>query len=128
QVLVVANGSFLLNFPLVNRARRTLAMRVVDWAGPTPRRVVFVESRLPTDLSQLKPPSATALLWIEPFGLIFAHLGVLALVACLAAASQLGRPKPDPPSGTDRPAAHAEALGDLLAKARDAAAAQAALE
>jgi hypothetical protein len=44
-VLVVANGSFLLNEPLVHRARRPLALRVARWAGETPRRVVFVEGR-----------------------------------------------------------------------------------
>ncbi len=35
-----------------------------------------------------------------------------------ARAPRLGRPRPDPPSGADRPAAHAEALGALLAASR----------
>ena len=34
------------------------------------------------------------------------------------AGAALGRPRPDPASGADRPAAHAEALGALLARGR----------
>ena len=42
RVLAIANGSFLLNLPLVNHARRPLAERVVEWIGDDPRRVAFV--------------------------------------------------------------------------------------
>jgi hypothetical protein len=128
-VLVVANGSFLLNEPLVNRARRPLALRVVRWAGPAPRRVVFVESRRPTaGPGRPRMPSPFAMLWVEPIGWIAAHFGAFGLLAALAAAARLGRPRPEPPAGADRPAAHAEALGDLWARTRDADAARDALE
>ena len=36
RVLAIANGSFLLNLPLVNHARRPLAERVVEWIGDDP--------------------------------------------------------------------------------------------
>ena len=36
RVLVIANGSFLLNEAVVNPARRPLAERVVEWAGERP--------------------------------------------------------------------------------------------
>jgi hypothetical protein len=128
QVLVVANGSFLLNEPLVHRARRPLAGRVVRWAGASPRRVAFVESRSPAGGSRSRPPSLFAILWVEPFGWIAAHLGAFGLLASLAAAARLGRPRPEPPAGADRPVAHAEALGDLLARTRDLQAARALLD
>ncbi|MBX6315493.1 MAG: hypothetical protein IRY99_21660 [Isosphaeraceae bacterium] len=128
RVLVLANGSFLLNEPLLHRARRPLALRVVRWIGPAPRQIVFVESRSPTEAQAEEMPSPFALLGIDPFGWIAAHLGVFALLACLAASVRLGRPRPAPAPGSDRPAAHAEAIGDLLARTRDAAAARALLD
>ena len=45
------------------------------------------------------------------------QVGLAALLAALARAPRLGRPRPDPPSGADRPAEHAVALGALLARA-----------
>ena len=44
QVLVVANGSFLLNAMLVNHEHRKLAGKLVDAIGPSGRDVVFLES------------------------------------------------------------------------------------
>lgn len=45
NLVLVANGSFLLNMPLVNPEHRKLAARLIDMAGPSKRRVVFLESR-----------------------------------------------------------------------------------
>jgi hypothetical protein len=56
------------------------------------------------------------------------HLGLFGLLACLAHAPRLGRPQPAPPSDADRPAAHAEAVGDLLARSHDIGAARNLLE
>ncbi len=44
QLLVVANGSFLLNAMLVNHEHRKLAGKLVDAIGPGGRDVVFLES------------------------------------------------------------------------------------
>jgi hypothetical protein len=44
------------------------------------------------------------------------QLGVAGLVAALARAPRLGRPRPDPGSDADRPATHARAIGSLLAR------------
>jgi hypothetical protein len=49
---------------------------------------------------------------------VLIQVGAAALLAALARAPRLGRPRPDPPSGADRPAEHALALGTLLARAR----------
>jgi hypothetical protein len=126
-VLVVANGSLLLNAPLVNAARRPLALRVVDWAGEGPLRVAFVEGN--SLLGEGPGPlSVFALLKVPPFGWVAAQLFALGLAACLARAPRLGRPTPEPPSGEDRPSAHPEALGALLARTRQADAAHALLD
>ena len=46
------------------------------------------------------------------------QMALAGVFAALARAPRLGRPRPDPASGADRPAAHAEALGALLARGR----------
>jgi hypothetical protein len=45
QLLVVSNGSFLLNATLVNHEHRKLAGELIDAIGPGNRDVVFLESR-----------------------------------------------------------------------------------
>lgn len=140
RVLVLANGSFLLNAGLAaNPARRPLADRVVDWAGFSgdenegeagvlvPKHVAFVEG-FHVATEPVKQPSVFDLLSVEPFGKVAAQLLALGLVACLARAPRLGRARPDDPSGADRPAAHPEALGALLARTGQAAVARFLLE
>ncbi len=131
--LIVANGSFLLNGGLLNPARRPLAVRVVDWVGKGPRNVVFIEGARPWEASgggeEEERPSGFSLLWKWPeMRWVMGHLLFFGLVAALAGAVRLGRPRPAPPSGADRPVAHAEAMGDLLARTRDRKAAMAILE
>jgi hypothetical protein len=127
-VLVIANASFLLNAPMVKPARRQLTRRVVNWIGQTPgHKVAFVEggSVLGSSASAM---SVWGLLKVPPFGWIAAQFFVLGLAACLARAPRLGRARPDPPTEEDRPAAHAEALGDLLAKTQQDQTARSILE
>ncbi|AGA30507.1 DUF4350 domain-containing protein [Singulisphaera acidiphila] len=127
RVLVAANGSFLLNGALLNPARRPLAMRAVQWVGDEPLNVAFVEGRYLLNDAPAAP-SVFALLKIWPFGWVVAQLMILGLVACLARAPRLGRPRPEPPSGEDRPVAHPEAIGALLARIGQAGDARALLE
>jgi hypothetical protein len=121
RVLVVANGSFLLNEPLTNPARLPLARRVVLWPGTDPRKVAFVEGRFV--LGQVEQPP-----WPPPSDWVLGQLLVLGLAACLARAVRLGRPHAEPSTGEDRPAAHPEALGALLARSGRADEARALLE
>jgi hypothetical protein len=121
RVLVVANGSFLLNEPLTNPARHPLARRVVLWPGTDPRNVAFVEGRsVLGEVEQLG--------WPPPSGWVLGQLLVLGLAACLARAVRLGRRRAEPSSGEDRPAAHPEALGALLARSGQVSEARALLE
>jgi hypothetical protein len=127
QVLVVASGAFLVNAALANPARRVLALDVVEWPGGGARKLAFVEG--PSVVGEpAGPRSPLELLAEPPFGWVAAQMFVLGLAACLARAPILGRPRPEPPSGIDRPAAHAEALGVLLARTAQPAAARVPLE
>ena len=126
RTLYVANGSFLLNGALLNPARRPLARRAADCAGAEPRRVAFVEGSLLR--GQPAGGSIFDLLKVPPFGWVMAQIFALGLAAALARAPRLGRAKPEPPSGEDRPVAHPEALGALLARTGQAADARAILE
>ena len=128
RVLAIANGSFLLNLPLVNPARRPLAERVVEWIGEQPRRVAFVEGPLLLGESADPPTLIDLILRIKTFRWVALHLGLFGLLACLARAPRLGRPSPEAPSDADRPAAHAEAVGGLLERSRGAAVARELLE
>lgn len=115
-VLVVANGSFLLNAAMVPPARRPLASRAADWAGDEPRNVAFVEGSFLLGDETPMPTPWDVIRQIPELGMVAGHFMALALVAALSRAVILGRPRPAPDSGADRPRAHAEALGDLMAR------------
>jgi hypothetical protein len=124
NVLVLASGAFLLNLPLAIPARRPLAERIARWIGEQPRRIAFVSGSAPLGESH-GPEGLLEWLAKDPTSLwVFLQLGLFALIACLARAPILGRPRPDPPSDVDRLAAHAEAIGTLLARGKNADAAR----
>jgi hypothetical protein len=106
----------LLNEGIVNPARRPLAEHVLDWVNGGSEHVAMVDG--PSVLGEgAGMPSLWDLLWrIPPLRWVAIQVGLAALLAALARAPRLGRPRPDPPSGADRPAEHAVALGALLAK------------
>ena len=118
RILAIANGSFLLNEPLAQPSRRPLANKTLDWLGSGKKTVAFIEGGRVLS-KQAESPSPYRLLFVNPIGWVSAHIIALLLIACLSRAAILGRPRPDPPSGVDRPSAHPAALGVLLAKARD---------
>lgn len=129
RVLIVANGSFLVNAALLNKARRPLADRVVLWAGDDePARVAFVEGRFVAGEPVGMPSIWSMLQRLWEFRAIAFQMLLLGLAVCLARAARLGRPRPEPSAGGDRPVAHPEALGALLARTRQAGDARAILE
>ena len=124
SVLVVANGSFLLNAALLNPARRPLATRVVDWIGAGSSHVALVEGAYVLDEPGAGSSSTFHLLTVEPFGWIAAHLAVFGGLLGLAIATTLGRPRPEPLGEIERPSAHPVALGAILARTRQEAVAR----
>jgi hypothetical protein len=120
HVLVIANGSFLLNEAVVNPARRPLAELVIQWSAREAKQVAVVEGAFVLGGEAATPTIWDLLLRIPSLRWVAIHVGLAALLASLARAPRLGRPRPDPPSGADRPAEHALALGALLARAKAA--------
>lgn len=131
QIIVVANGSFLLNYALVNHEHRKLAAKLVEECG-SDRKVVFIESG-PEGPPILKKeptggfPTALALLKVWPLNAILLHLSVLGIVLCLARSPIFGRPRELPADSPADFGKHVAALGQLLARTKDRNYAQARL-
>ncbi len=119
QVLLVANGSFLLNLPLVNHERRKLAEKLIDAAGE-PAEVVFLESG--PGGPPIDPPYTDNSLWTLfrgwPLGAILLQLAAVGVIFCFARWPVFGRPKQPPPESTADFAKHVAAVGKLLARTK----------
>jgi len=126
RVIVVANGSFLLNLPLVNHEHRKLAGQLIDEVGPPDRTVVFLESGpggpfvFETDPDS-GPPSALAIFHIWPANWILLHLAVVGVILCFSRFPIFGRPRDPEPEGTSDFGRHVQALGKLLQRSGDTA-------
>ncbi len=120
QILVVANGSFLLNMPLVNHEHRKLAGRLVEACRPG-KKVAFLETSAggPTvsDTGEQAPPADA----MRRRVVLAAHWFVLGLVYCFAVFPIFGRPKPLSNESTSEFSQHVDALGELLEETRDVA-------
>jgi hypothetical protein len=124
QIIVIANGSWTLNYPLVNHENRKLAARLIETSSKVDDRVVFVESEAdgPPIRDKEKPagaPNALELLKVWPLNVILLHVAMLGVVLCLARAPIFGRPRDliaDSPADFGK---HVAALGKLLAATKD---------
>ncbi|MFZ5831051.1 MAG: DUF4350 domain-containing protein [Planctomycetota bacterium] len=126
QLVVVANGSFLLNFPLVNHEHRKLAGRLIETIGPAPQHVVFLESGRGGPPIRDDDPSPEArsgldflLMW--PVVWAFIHFSVAGILFCCARWPIFGVARqlpPDPPSDFGK---HIDAVGELLERSGDEA-------
>jgi hypothetical protein len=123
QVIVIANGSWLLNYPLVNHEHRKLAARLVNECG-SPGKVAFLEStsggppvfdKEPT--SSASSPLAFMDVW--PLNAIILHLTILGIIFCLARSPIFGRPRELPVESAADFGKHVTALGELLARSKD---------
>ena len=97
KIIVVANGSFLLNLPLVNHEHRKIAARLVEECGE-PGNAAFLESG-PTGLAifDQEPENAYAtgaeVFTVWPLGLIVIHLVAAGILFCFIEFPIFGRPK-----------------------------------
>ncbi len=132
QLIVVANGSFLLNLPLVNHEHRKLAGKLVSAAGP-PGDVVFLESDeeapeiLPEDPAS-EMPTGMEIFAVWPLNFILLHLALLGIIFAFARAPIFGIPRRLPAPPLSDFARHVAALGDLLKKTHDRKYAQTQLQ
>lgn len=132
QVLVVTNGSFLLNMPLVNREHRKLADLLIRECGPA-GRVAFIES----DESGLETfhqepddtlPTGLEMFMIFPLNAIVLHLIAIGILYCFGALPIFGRPRRLPADTVSDFGAHISAVGELLQYSGDRNAARKTLE
>jgi hypothetical protein len=124
QAIVVANGSFLLNLPLVNHEHRKLAGRLIEQCGAEGQRVAFLESGPgPVAISDRDREMHHVLRAFTewPMNCILMHLTVLGIVYCFCHFPLFGRARglpPDPPSDF---AKHIDAVGGHLERTADLA-------
>ena len=129
QILVVVNGSFLLNVSLVNLEHRKLAARLIDevnFEGQSPqdRHAVFLETddavrEIYEDDPEFSMPVGFEAFRAWPLGFILLHLLSLGIIYCFASFPIFGRPRPTGPVALSDFGKHIAALGKLLERTED---------
>jgi hypothetical protein len=132
QIIVISNGSFVLNYPLVNHEHRKLAEKLIAECGKGNKKVVFIESvaKGPPILDKEPTgsmPSPLELLKVWPLNAILLHVAVLGIIICLSRSLIFGRPRDLPGDSPSDFGKHVAALGKLLARTKDRNYAQARL-
>jgi Domain of unknown function (DUF4350) len=124
EIFVVANGSLVLNYPLVNHEHRKLAAKLVEESSAEGDKIAFIESQ-PGGPPILKKeptggfPTVLELLKVWPLNAILLHLTFLGIVLCLARWPIFGRPRELPADSPTDFGKHVAALGKLLARTKD---------
>lgn len=119
RLILVANGSLLLNLPMIEPAYRGLARRLINECAAG--RVVFLTS------GQTDPPIATGagthhllrVFTTAPLRCILMHLSALGILYCLSVFPCFGQPRSLQPTDASDFGRHVAALGRLLARTRD---------
>jgi len=117
RIVVVANGSFLLNLPLVNHQHRLLAGQLIECCRPF-EKIAFLESEQggPLVLGPLGGADEDAL---RMRVLLAAHWVLLGAAFCLFAFPIFGRPKSLEGNATGNFGQHVDALASLLERTGD---------
>jgi len=129
QIVVVNNGSFLLNLPLVEHEHRKLAAKLIAACGPPPKKVLFLESGTAgVTVYEEEPgtsyPTGFEAFTVWPLNAILLHFVVLGLTVLACRWTVFGRPRQLPRPPVSDFGHHVEALGELLARTQDHAYAQ----
>ncbi|MDX1962984.1 MAG: hypothetical protein SFX18_07515 [Pirellulales bacterium] len=120
--LCVNNGSFLLNYPLINPQHRQLALQLINQVGSA-RRVDFLESdwngpRIRDTNTIDQRPNGWEFFTIQPLGMILGHLAWIGIMFCFIRWPIFGRPRPLPRVSAFDFGLHLQALANLLARTR----------
>jgi len=126
NLIVVANGSFLLNLPLVNHEHRKLAGKLIGEIGPPGKTVVFLESSadgppIRDDDEHSAGMTGLEILNIWPTNWILLQLAVVGVIFCFARWPIFGRPKTCEVADSSDFGRHVDAMGELLERSRDRA-------
>ncbi len=117
RIIVVANGAFLLNYPLTNPEHRVLAQMLID-EMPFWGDVVFLESGAEVTIRENDYEMHNQWAWIgnPPLRYIVPHLLLWGVIFSFVIFPIFGRPRRLPRKPTTRFRDHVEALGKLLKK------------
>ncbi len=121
QLILVANGSVLMNEAITNRGNRQIAERLIDQCSPK-GRIGFLSNNGDTKIhlpSDAQDPKGFEWLRVWPLSLIAIQGLFVGSIALLAMLPIFGRPQRLPSPSTTDFGKHIEALGDLLAQTRD---------
>jgi len=120
QLLLVANGSFLLNLPLVNHEHRKLAGVLIASTGEKGKVVLLSSGK---GGPPINPPPTDNSLWrvfgAWPLNVVLLHFAVLGVIFCFARWPIFGRPRTPPGKSLSDFGKHVEAVGRLLRRAGD---------
>jgi hypothetical protein len=124
--IVVANGSFLLNLPLVNHEHRKLAAKLIAEVGAPGKTVVFLESDHDGPTIRDDDPTAAAATGMEIFNVwptnwILLQLAIVGVIFCFSRWPIFGRPKACEPADRSDFRRHVDALAELLERSQDRA-------
>ena len=123
RLILIENGSWLLNARLVNHEHRKLAGRLVDSIGSDPRMVVFLQSEpggptiADSDPSS-QPPMGLQMFRVWPIGAVLTQLAALGIVYALMKWPIFGTPNRLSRSSNTDFGSHVSALGRLLSYGR----------
>ncbi len=119
EVVIVTNGSLLLNLPLVNHENRRLVQNLIDYLDPG--RVAIFSSGGQT-ISE-SADSDEKLFWkwmsVPPFNWIIPHLIFFGILYCFCYFPIFGRPRQLPPANVSEFKTHIEAVGQMLEQTKD---------
>lgn len=126
QILVVAGGSLLNNFGLLQGASQRLALQLIERSrrengtGRPPTVGFLYSDERGVIVSSLDPdnmgPSGMEMLTVWPLNLVTLHAAMLGLVVCLMLLPIFGRPRRLPSRDTADFAAHVNAVAALMAR------------
>ena len=128
QLIVVANGSFLVNLQLVNKEHRKLAGKLIEQAGDK-GRVVFIEaddSRIRNSRGGGRQETAGMLdvFGVWPLSVILLQWIVVLALFCFARWPIFGPPRDPPPRPASDFSQHIDALAETWELTRDSSYAQ----
>ncbi|WP_425614545.1 DUF4350 domain-containing protein [Anatilimnocola sp. NA78] len=127
QIIIVNNGSMLLNYPLINREHRKLAGRLIAECDPA-GDVAFIESGEGGPAVEHRQIAKASSEWPFPMNSIVFHMVMLAIVYCLAKSAIFGRARKLPADSPSDFGKHITALGKLMQRTKDQSYAYARLQ
>lgn len=120
QLLLVANGSFLLNLPLVNHEHRKLAGTLIASTAEEGKVVLLSSGK---GGPPIDPPPTDNSLWrvfgAWPLNVVLLHFAVLGVIFCFARWPIFGRPRTPLGNSLSDFGKHVEAVGRLLRRTGD---------